>query len=128
MCRTGKNDLPAFENQHPRAFVNKISQLAKTSPNARKFLRAEAANQNAFETIGLFAAAIVAGNVAGLGSKTLNALAGGYLASRAVYNILYVNVSTSALGANLRSIAYVSSIGIIATAFIKAGNAFNKLL
>ena len=77
---------------------------------------------NGFENLGLFASAVVAGNLAGLSSQTMNLLSGGYLASRAVYNIIYINNSTQG-AANTRSVAYLAGIGMIFTMFIKAGNA-----
>lgn len=42
---------------------------------------------NRFETIGLYAAGVVAANVAGVPSSELNKLTGGYLASRALFNL-----------------------------------------
>lgn len=45
----------------------------------------EAAQQNIFENLGLYAAAIVAGNVAGLPVRHMNKIAAGYIASRVVY-------------------------------------------
>lgn len=69
-------------------------------PTATKdtIARAEGAQQNGFENIGLFAAAVVVGNVAKLDNSTLNTLSYGYLASRVVYNFLYINGTTDALG------------------------------
>lgn len=42
---------------------------------------------NRFETIGLFAAAVVAANVAKVPSHQMNQLTAAYLASRAVFNL-----------------------------------------
>jgi uncharacterized MAPEG superfamily protein len=84
--------------------------------------RAEAAQMNNFENLGLFASAIVAGNLAGLSSQTMNLLSGGYLASRIAYNFIYINNNTQA-AANTRSAVYMAGIGMIFTMFIKAGNA-----
>jgi uncharacterized MAPEG superfamily protein len=61
-------------------------------------IRAEGAQQNGFENVGLFASAVVAGNIAGLDNRTLNILSSGYLASRAVYNYIYINNKTEAAG------------------------------
>lgn len=43
------------------------------------------------ENIGLLAAAVTAGNFAGLDKQLLNYLSAGYLASRIVYNIVYIH-------------------------------------
>jgi len=96
--------------------ANSISSQTKD-----RILRAEAAQQNGIENIGLFAAAVFAGNVAGIETSTLNWLSGGYLMSRVFYNILYVN-NESAFAANTRSTVYSAGIGLIMTLFIKAGN------
>lgn len=59
--------------------------LPPRSQDARQYLRTEAAQQNIFENLGLYAAAIVAGNVAGLPVRHMNKIALGYLVSRLVY-------------------------------------------
>jgi uncharacterized MAPEG superfamily protein len=111
-------------------------------------VRAEGAQQNGFENIGLFAAAVVIGNVAKLDNWTLNALSAGYLASRVVYNALYITGTTDAAGkkvsfgitrgqiadvffssiANGRSVVFLTGVGIIWTFFIKSGNALRNQL
>lgn len=53
----------------------------------QKYLRAEAAQQNSFEQWGIFASAVVVGNMARLPTKYMNLFAGGYLLSRALYNV-----------------------------------------
>jgi len=65
----------------------------------------------------LFAAAVVAGNVAKVDSWWLNTLSFGYLGSRAVYNLLYINGAGGA-----RTAVFLSGIGMIFTLFIQAGN------
>ncbi len=86
-----------------------------------RIIRAEGAQINGFENLGLFASAVVAANVAGLPAKTLNALCGGYLASRVVYNFIYINNTTETLG-NLRTAVFLTGLGHIFTLFIKSGN------
>jgi len=83
--------------------------------------RCEGAQTNGFENLGLFASAVVAGNLAGLPAQTLNTLSGTYLASRALYNFIYIT-NTSGAVANLRSVVFVSGVGLCWTLFIKAGN------
>ncbi|MGG6496847.1 UNVERIFIED_CONTAM: MAPEG family protein, partial [Bacteroidetes bacterium 56_B9] len=51
-----------------------------------------------FENLGLFAAAVVAGNIVRLDNWTLNVLSGGYLLSRVAYNLIYINNTTDAMG------------------------------
>jgi uncharacterized MAPEG superfamily protein len=56
----------------------------------------------------------------------MNLLAGGYLASRLLYNFVYINNTTGALAAT-RSLVYTTGVGFIWTMFIMAGNAINRL-
>lgn len=84
-------------------------------------MRAEAAQTNGFENLAFFASAVVAGNLAGLPAQTLNTLSGGYLISRVLYNLIYINNTSEAM-ANTRSVVFVSGVGMIFTLFIKSGN------
>lgn len=92
-----------------------------------QYQRAESAQQNGFENIALFATALVAGNIARLPVSTLNTSAGLYLASRAIYNVLYINTE-SLQWSNLRTLVFLFGIGTIMTLFVKSGNALNLLL
>ncbi|QIW97491.1 hypothetical protein AMS68_003009 [Peltaster fructicola] len=93
--------LGKFDNKNPRTYT-KESSGDQSIDKATKatIIRAEGAQQNGFENIGLFAAAVVIGNVAKLENSTLNTLSAGYLASRVAYNLLYINGTTDALGAS----------------------------
>ncbi|CDS02263.1 uncharacterized protein SPSC_02649 [Sporisorium scitamineum] len=109
-----------FKNASPRQLMADL--LAKKDKTAldKKIIRAESAQLNGFETLGLFAAAVVAANAAKVPSHELNQLTAGYLASRALFNLLYIYVTDQAT-ATLRSGSYLTGIGIIFTLFIKAG-------
>ena len=81
-----------------------------TAAQFARYQRAEAAQQNGFENVGIYAAAIVAANVAKVPASTCNTAAAIYLASRVVYNMLYINtekLSTS----NLRTVAFLLGVG-----------------
>lgn len=67
----------------------------------------------------------MAGNVAGVDTGLLNGLAGGYLLNRVVYNLVYIN-NENLMVANLRSVWFVSGVGLVWTMFIAAGNAFRR--
>ena len=86
-----------------------------------RILRAESAQQNGFENIGLFAAAVVAGNAAGLDNWWLNTLSAGYIASRAVYNFIYINNTTEGI-AQTRTAVFLGGLGMIMSLFVMAGN------
>ena len=108
--------------RHPREFsktaANESSLDAKTQ---RRIVRAEAAMANGFENIGLFAAAVVAGNAAKLSPKLLNGLSLGYIVSRLVYTWIYISNETKVLATG-RALAFFSGMGMIFTLFTKAGN------
>ncbi|WVQ99668.1 hypothetical protein IAU59_006807 [Kwoniella sp. CBS 9459] len=114
---------PEWDNREPRKNVEKF-KAAKLSPSASEtYERAEAAQSNGFENLPLFAAAIVAGNAARLPTSTLNTAAAVYLASRIVYNVIYLTASNK-FTANLRSVTYLTGIATVMTLFVKAGNSF----
>lgn len=117
-----------FDNRAPRSLTAKL-EADQTIDKATKgrIIRAEGAQQNGFENVGLFAAAVVAGNVAGLAPGTLNVLCGAYLFSRAVYNLVYINGDTAAMAAT-RTAIFTTGIGLICTIFVMAGNAVNKVV
>ncbi|GAB7354896.1 hypothetical protein MBLNU459_g5531t3 [Dothideomycetes sp. NU459] len=117
-----------FDRTSPRTYTSDLkNDQSFDARTKRRVIRAEGAQQNGFENLGLFAAAIVAGNYARLDSYTLNAFAGAYLVSRAAYNVIYVNNESEGM-ANVRSCAFLSGIGLIFTLFIKSGNALRNAL
>ncbi|GAA5827572.1 hypothetical protein JCM5353_001621 [Sporobolomyces roseus] len=120
------NDLPDFDNVAPRDFLRRVQGQEKQSAVVQRYIRAEAAQQNGFENLAFFSSAVVAGNLARLPTSYLNLFAGGYILSRILFNVLYIN-TTSAAWSNLRSVVYVGGVVSIFTTFIKSGNVWNKL-
>lgn len=84
-------------------------------------IRAEGCQQNGFENVGVFAAAVVAANVAKLDVGYLNMLSWGYIASRVVYTYIYLN-NTSLGFAYVRSVVFVGGVGLCMTMFVSAAN------
>ncbi|KAF2150194.1 hypothetical protein K461DRAFT_300643 [Myriangium duriaei CBS 260.36] len=120
--------LGRFDNKNPRTYTRETEGDQSIDKATKgKILRAESAQMNGFENVGLFASAVVIGNVAKLDNWTLNVLSGSYLATRAIYNLLYIRGTTDAL-ASARSVAFVSGVGIIMTFFIKSGNLLKNQL
>ncbi|KAF6233839.1 hypothetical protein HO173_008051 [Letharia columbiana] len=110
-----------FDNTQPRSLTNTVASdqsLSKATKDT--IIRAEGAQQNGFENLGIFAAGVVAGNAAGLDAGYLNALSMAYIASRVVYNLVYINNTTLAV-ANVRSVVYVGSSALIFTMYVSAG-------
>jgi len=86
-----------------------------------RFSRIKGAQQNGFENLGFFAAAVLAGNRAGLSPGTLNGLSAGYILSRVAYTVFYINNTDPKL-ADLRSVLWLVGVGQCMTLLIKAGN------
>lgn len=87
----------------------------------RRIARAEAATANGTETIGLYAAAVIAANVSGVPAGRLNYLCLGYLASRVAYNLIYVWAQDNRKLAPFRSLAWTVGITLVLALFILAG-------
>ncbi|KAI1479409.1 hypothetical protein K445DRAFT_322974 [Daldinia sp. EC12] len=79
-----------FDPNNPRSFTSKLESAELDKKLKGRLQRAEAAGANAFETLGVYAAAVTAGNAAGLPAETLNNLTLGYLASRVLYTWIYI--------------------------------------
>lgn len=96
-----------FDNTSPRTLIPSLDKNQGLDDATKQtIVRAEAAQQNGFENIGLFAAAVVAANVANVDSWWINALSGGYLVSRTAYNVCYIQ----GVG-NARTAAFLSGVG-----------------
>ncbi|KAI1125724.1 hypothetical protein F5Y10DRAFT_246432 [Nemania abortiva] len=110
-----------FDPTNPRTFAARLEKSDLDKETVARILRAESASSNGIEALPLFAAAIVAGNSAGLSNTALNSLSIGFIISRAVYNYVYIFIGGNHKLAGLRSLVWFSSIGSIMTLFIKAG-------
>ncbi|KAJ4170278.1 hypothetical protein NW754_006418 [Fusarium falciforme] len=112
-----------YDNANPRChkeYVEKSDKLDKTKKQL--ILRAKAATENGFETIGFFAAGVAAANHAGVRAPALNALSFGYVACRAAYNFAYVWLQADRRLCWVRSAVWTVGIGLIMTLWVKAGN------
>jgi uncharacterized MAPEG superfamily protein len=116
-----------FDNTQPRSLTQMVAgNQSIDSATKGRIIRAESAQANGFENVGLFAAAVIAGNMANLEIRMLNLLSVGYLASRLIYNYIYINNTTGPL-AMTRTAVFISGVGMIWTLFIMAGNTFRSL-
>ncbi|KAJ3496962.1 hypothetical protein NLG97_g2269 [Lecanicillium saksenae] len=112
-----------YDNANPRNLTESIGRSEALSKEAKqRVIRAKAASSNGFETIGLYAAAVVAANHAGVDISSLNRLTVGYTISRFVYVILYVNLGAVRSLAPVRSAVWMVGISAIVALFIKGGN------
>ncbi|KAK4580101.1 hypothetical protein LTR86_000303 [Recurvomyces mirabilis] len=83
--------------------------------------RARGAHLNSMEIFPLYAAAVLAGNAAGLPAQDLNTMAYSFIGARTLYCALYMTV-TNDIAALARTGVYAWSIGIPLVALWKAGN------
>ncbi len=110
-----------FDTRAPRSWTKTVMENQSIdSATKDRIFRAESAQQNGFENIGFFASAVVAGNLAGVDTIWLNTLSVGYVISRIVYNLLYINNTTEKL-ATARTVTFISGIGMTWIMFIMAG-------
>jgi uncharacterized MAPEG superfamily protein len=75
---------------------------------------------NGLDNIGLFAAAVVAGNAAHLPTQLLNTLSVAYVVSRVIFSVAYVQNMPKT-----RVAAFFGGLGCCFGLLLKAGKAFN---
>ncbi|KAI1364518.1 hypothetical protein F5Y08DRAFT_306560 [Xylaria arbuscula] len=110
-----------FDPANPRTFASRLEKSDLDKETVAKILRAEAATANGMEGLPVFAAAVVAGNTAGLSPLVLNGLSLGYIASRIVYNYVYIFLGENRKLAGLRTPIWFVGIGQALALFVKAG-------
>ncbi|KAI1451495.1 hypothetical protein F4805DRAFT_95550 [Annulohypoxylon moriforme] len=116
-----------FDGNNPRLFTQAIEKSDLDKKLKGRLQRAEAASANGFETLGFYAAAVTAGNTAGLSAETLNNLTLGYLASRVFYTWIYIWGQDNRKWILARPNVWGVGIGLILTLFIMAGNKGNAI-
>ncbi|KAI1043502.1 hypothetical protein LB505_011244 [Fusarium chuoi] len=80
-----------YDNCNPRSHKDRIANCQTLDKSHKQFLlRAKAATENGLETIGCYAAGILAANFAAVPAPTINILGLGYVVSRLLYNIAYL--------------------------------------
>lgn len=90
-----------------------------------RIARAQAASDNGFETIGLYAAAVVAANQAGVETTLLNRLSIGYAISRFAYVFTYVNLGANPKMSGARTAVWFAGLSAIFALFVRAGQKLN---
>lgn len=118
--------LSRYNPDNPRQFEATIasdSTLDKTIK--RRIIRAKSASSNSLETLGLYAAAVVAGNIAQLDRNILNWLSSLYVISRVLYLITYIWLQDNRAFSPLRSVFWGASMWPIISLFLKAGHALS---
>lgn len=110
-----------WNNASPRS--SKWDETLKKSTPAdtyARYERGEAAHKNGMENFPVFVGAILAGNLAGLETRTLNLFVVVYLLSRIVYTICYVSISSHRYS-YIRSTIWFLGASLCLGIFVKAG-------
>ncbi|KAM0285000.1 hypothetical protein ACHAQH_001689 [Verticillium albo-atrum] len=116
----------SYDLANPRSLQQRLKDDENIDkPTKNRIIRAENASANGIETLGYYAGAVVAANVAGVDASITNALSLGYVAARALYTVTYVALQENRKLAPLRSLIWVVSQGIIATLYFKAASAMS---
>ncbi|KAL7624727.1 hypothetical protein AAE478_006298 [Parahypoxylon ruwenzoriense] len=112
-----------FDPTNPRTFAARLDKAADMDKKLRlRLQRAEAAGANAFETLGLYAAAVTAGNAAGLPAQTMNSLTLYYLGSRVLYTWVYIWGQENRSLAPVRTLVWTAGMTFIMAMFVQAGS------
>lgn len=119
-----KKDTKAIALQ-PRDFSKMaLDDQAIDAKTKGRIVRAEAAQANGFENLGLFASAVAAGNAAGLDASVLNGLGVAYLVSRVVYNHIYI--FNDLVPSQARTVTFLGGVGMCMALFVQAGNKMKR--
>ncbi|KAI6785718.1 Membrane associated eicosanoid/glutathione metabolism-like domain protein [Emericellopsis cladophorae] len=111
-----------YDNRDPRTFKDKVAQTQTLDAASKsRITKAKQASENGFETVGFFAAAVVAGNQVGIEPRILNALTWGYVASRIAFNVAYVHMCQETSMSFLRSALWQGGAWTIVSIWISAG-------
>ncbi|KAJ7038705.1 hypothetical protein C8F04DRAFT_1231874 [Mycena alexandri] len=87
--------VKGFNNVQPRTNVGRVAADAKIPPAvAARIERMEGAHMNGNENFPLWAAAVLAGNFAGLDNRTMNIISIVYFCGRVLYNYVYITQET----------------------------------
>jgi len=118
-----------YDNRDPRTLKDKVAQTQTLDAASKsRITNAKQASENGFETLGFFAASVVAANQVGVEPRTLNALTWGYVASRIAFNVAYVHLCQDEKMSFLRSALWQGGVwtvvGIWISAGLKAMNAY----
>ncbi|KAI1397290.1 hypothetical protein F4819DRAFT_490685 [Hypoxylon fuscum] len=111
-----------FDPNNPRTFAARLDSAEIDKKLRLRLQRAEAAGANAFETLGLYAAAVTAGNAAGVSAETMNVSSLGYLASRVFYTWIYIWGQENRKILPLRTVVWGFAMGFSMIMFVKASS------
>ena len=104
-----KREFGAADNRHPRAQIAKLEGAGA---------RCYAAQQNAWEALAVFTAAVLVANAAGADARWSTIAALGFIAARILHAVFYVRDIDK-----LRSLSFIAGFGCCVWLFVLAGMA-----
>ncbi|KAI1084057.1 hypothetical protein F5B20DRAFT_363931 [Whalleya microplaca] len=110
-----------LDKNNPRTFYETLGKADLDKKTKNRLQRAESAVANAFETLGLYAAAVTAGNAAGLSTEIMNSLSIGYLTLRVFYTWIYIWGQENRKFAPLRTLVWGAHMALVMSMFVMAG-------
>ncbi|SPO03030.1 uncharacterized protein DNG_05711 [Cephalotrichum gorgonifer] len=109
---------------YPRTFVPKITNDDSVTKETKlAILRAKATSENAWETLGFYASAVVAANVARVDTALLNGLTLTYIASRIAYSYAYIVLGRNRKFVPVRSGVWALGVAATLWLYVAAGKA-----
>lgn len=119
--------LSMWDNRNPRNTDMKAKLKARLPAETyAKYERLEACHANSMESLPLFTAAIVLGNIAGLEKKDLTSFAAYFLAVRVAYMAIYATHKTQGPTALRTGVWYVG-VGLCFKTIVQAAKAMGGL-
>jgi uncharacterized MAPEG superfamily protein len=110
----------------PRNTIDNLSKDTTVDKRLiKRIVRAKSASANGFESLGYFAAAVVAANAARVPMREVNTLALAYVGARAAYNFVYIVLQENNRLYPLRTAAWLTCTGLISWLFVRAGQVVN---
>ncbi|PVI05971.1 hypothetical protein DM02DRAFT_724743 [Periconia macrospinosa] len=114
-----------FDRHRPRDFTQTLKNADIDEELRDRLLRAEGCSANGFEVLPVFAAAVTAGNSAGVPARTMNLLSVGWISSRVVYTYVYIwyqgREKLAAGQSPLRFKVWTFGAGLCMSMFVLAG-------
>ncbi|KAF4307766.1 Membrane-associated eicosanoid/glutathione metabolism (MAPEG) protein [Botryosphaeria dothidea] len=117
LIKRANNGRYANANAHGSAFAQHL-QRAVPAATLAQYERAERAHRNGLENLPLFAAAVLAARLAGV-EHAVGATAWAYVASRVVYNGLYIRIEDDRK-AVARSGVWAAGLVLCLSLFVRA--------
>lgn len=115
--------LKTWDNRNPRSSTMKAKLKDRLDPERFAFYeRLEACHANGMENLPLFAAAVVLGNLGGLGRETMTRFVASVLAVRVAYTAVYATTNTQGPTV-LRSGLWVAHVALCFRTLFKAAKA-----